>query len=173
MRSVLLTVECCSCVPPTYPPTCLYTHTHRSEIEKLPDSPFKSAFTEWSKLSSLLSRYYNTDSSYISAINPDTGRWASRKRVVVSMCDASTPRLPCLATAELENVTACANCQLHVTVDCSMLFAGSTQLFTRSAWLQVCGTLGTRLCSRHVRTYVMNCWAVVSCSAAAGVASEA
>jgi hypothetical protein len=44
----------------------------RSEIEKLEPSPFKTAFIERSRLSSLLSKYYGN--SYIGAINPDSGR---------------------------------------------------------------------------------------------------
>lgn len=44
----------------------------RSEIEKLEDSPFKAAFTEWSRLSTLLSKYYSE--TFLNAINPDTGR---------------------------------------------------------------------------------------------------
>lgn len=44
----------------------------RSEIEKLEPGPFKTAFIERSRLSSLLSKYYGN--SYIGAINPDSGR---------------------------------------------------------------------------------------------------
>jgi hypothetical protein len=44
----------------------------RSEIAKLEPSPFKDVFVEWSKLSSLLSKYYGE--TYIGAVNAGTGR---------------------------------------------------------------------------------------------------
>jgi len=48
----------------------------RSEIDKLEDSPFKAAFIEWSRLSSLLSKYYS--GTYLGAVNPDTGRYVAQ-----------------------------------------------------------------------------------------------
>lgn len=45
---------------------------HRSEIDKLEPSPFKTAFVEHARLSSLLAKYYGD--AYLGAINPDTGR---------------------------------------------------------------------------------------------------
>lgn len=48
----------------------------RSEIEKLEASPFKAAFIEWSRLSSLLSKYYS--GTYLAAINSDTGRYVAQ-----------------------------------------------------------------------------------------------
>jgi hypothetical protein len=44
----------------------------RSEVEKLEDSPFKAAFTEWSKLNSLLTKFYGD--TYLGAISTHTGR---------------------------------------------------------------------------------------------------
>lgn len=44
----------------------------RSEIDKLEPSPFKAAFVEHARLSSLLAKFYGD--GYLGAINPDTGR---------------------------------------------------------------------------------------------------
>jgi hypothetical protein len=44
----------------------------RSEIDKLEPSPFKTAFVEHARLSSLLAKYYGD--TYLGAINTHTGR---------------------------------------------------------------------------------------------------
>lgn len=48
----------------------------RSEIEKLEPSPFKDVFVEWSRLDSLLSKYYGD--TYMGAINQHTGRYTPK-----------------------------------------------------------------------------------------------
>lgn len=57
-----------SCLPSAA--CCLLLN--RSEIDKLEPSPFKAAFVEHTRLSSLLAKYYSD--TYLGAINPDTGR---------------------------------------------------------------------------------------------------
>lgn len=71
----------------------------RSEMEKLEPSPFKAAFVERSRLSSLLSKYYGN--SYIGAISPHTGRWAEGAGCLAAHAQTLQPHAKPTSTAGL------------------------------------------------------------------------